>query len=62
MVVKRRVSVLHPYECSGAVGALFAARKLEPEHAEYGESVRLELDLPVRGHGRDGILGINSGF
>ena len=47
VVVTREVAFEHPYECSGAVQGLLAARGLAPRSAEYGASVRLVLSVPV---------------
>jgi uncharacterized YigZ family protein len=46
LVVLRRVEVAYPYECSGAVDALLAARGLAPVESDYGASVRLVLEVP----------------
>jgi uncharacterized YigZ family protein len=44
----RRVRVVHPYDCAGAVQGLLSAIDLAPTDAEYGADVRLALDVPVR--------------
>ena len=41
----RRVRVRFPYACSGAVQALLASEKLEPESAEYGASVEMHFHI-----------------
>ena len=46
-VVTRRLVVTCPYECTGPVQGLLAARGLEPAEASYGEAVVLTLDVPV---------------
>jgi len=48
VVVTRRVEVEHPYECSGAVQGFVAGLGIEPSSADYGASVRLVFDVPVR--------------
>jgi uncharacterized YigZ family protein len=47
LVLKQRVELTHPYDCSGAVQGLLAARRLEPVEADYGGAVRLVLELPA---------------
>lgn len=47
VVPSRRVAIRFPYACSGAVEALLAADQLRPAAAEYGPTVRLELDVPL---------------
>lgn len=46
-VATQRVAIVHPYECSAAVQGLLAAEGLEPAGSDYGESVRLEVDVPL---------------
>jgi putative IMPACT (imprinted ancient) family translation regulator len=46
LVVMERLSIEHPYECSGAVTGLLAAWRLEPLEADYGGVVRLVLEVP----------------
>lgn len=46
VVITRRLLVEHPYDCSAAVGALFAARSITPTASTYEADVRLELQLP----------------
>lgn len=41
----RRVRLRFPYACAGAVEALLASEKLEPEQAEYGARVELWLRI-----------------
>jgi len=48
ILVTRRVNVVHPYECSGAIQGLLAAWQLEPVSATYGSDVRLAFDIPAR--------------
>jgi len=48
ILVTRRIAIEHPYECSGAVQSLLAARDLEPSSAEYGAHVALVLEVPER--------------
>jgi len=48
IVVTRRVEIEHPYECSGALAGLYAARGLEPASSAYGASVTVVLDVPER--------------
>ena len=48
VVITKRLIVNHPYECSGAVSALFAARSIVPLSAAYDAEVCLELELPER--------------
>jgi uncharacterized YigZ family protein len=46
VVVTERVSLVHGYEASSAVQAVLAAHGISPAEAEYGERVRLVLDVP----------------
>ncbi|MFT5285193.1 MAG: putative YigZ family protein [Planctomycetota bacterium] len=48
VVITKRLIIEHPYECSGAVSALFAARSIQSLSATYDAGVRLELELPER--------------
>lgn len=48
LIIKRRLAIEHPYDCSGAVQGLLAAHGLEPASADYGATVRLVLDVPER--------------
>lgn len=48
VVALRRLEIAHPWECAGAVQALVAARGLTVVASDYGESVRLALDVPER--------------
>ena len=48
VVVTRRIEVEHPYDCSGAVQGLLAARRLEPTESDYGAAVKLVLEVPER--------------
>ena len=46
VVVTERVVLEHPYDCSNAVQAVLAAEDLAPIASDYGERVRLELEVP----------------
>lgn len=46
VVVLRTLLVTHPYDCSGAVQAVLAARELEPLEAAYEADVRFRLSVP----------------
>ena len=46
VVITRRLTVEHPYDCSAAVSGLFAARSITPVGSTYDAEVRLELQLP----------------
>ncbi len=48
VIITRRVEVEHPYDCTGPIESVLAAHGLEAAGAEYGESVRFTLDVPVR--------------
>lgn len=45
--ITQRATVAFPYACTGAIERVLARFGVEPARSEYGESVRLELDLPV---------------
>ena len=47
-VVTVRLEVRFPYDCTGAVAGLLAARRMEPAASEYGAEVRMLLDVPRR--------------
>ena len=46
VAITRHLIVNHPYECSAAVSALFAARSITPTASSYDAEVQLELQLP----------------
>jgi uncharacterized YigZ family protein len=48
VAITRRFEVVHPYDCSSAMQGLFAGMGFAPRASEYGASVRLEVDVPVR--------------
>lgn len=48
VAVTRRVQVTYPYDRSGEVQGLLAASGVATVSADYGESVRLILDVPLR--------------
>jgi uncharacterized YigZ family protein len=48
VVVTRRVELEHDYDLSSAVQGLLAARSLVPVSSDYGERVRLVLEVPRR--------------
>lgn len=48
VVITRRVTLDHPYVCSGAVQGLLAAHDLTPVSARYDAEVTLVLDVPER--------------
>ena len=45
LVIRRRVTVRHPYDCSGAVQGLLAALSLEALQPVYEGDVRFELEI-----------------
>ncbi|MAB80950.1 MAG: IMPACT family protein [Planctomycetes bacterium] len=47
-VVTVALHVAFPYDCSGAVQGLLAARKIEPVSAEYSEEVRMVFEVALR--------------
>ena len=47
VVITERVLVDHDYELSSPVQAVLAKAKLTPVEADYGESVRLVLEIPI---------------
>ncbi len=48
VTITERLVLRYPYSCSGPIEGLLAAEGLEIRQAEYGEDVRVELDVPVR--------------
>jgi uncharacterized YigZ family protein len=46
--ITTRLVLTHPYDCSGEVRAVLSARNVKPATEEYGETVRLVVDLPLR--------------
>jgi len=46
--ITREIAVAYPYECSGEVQHLMTVTGISPFQAEYGESVRLRIAVPVR--------------
>jgi len=48
VAITRRLFVTHPYDCSGEVRAVLAAHGLRVAAEEYGESVKLVVDVPRR--------------
>ena len=47
VAVTRTLVVEHPYDCSGVVRRLLEIRGLKPVAAEYGETTRLRLEVPI---------------
>jgi len=47
VIITERVLVDHDYELSSPVQAVLAKAKLTPVEADYGESVRLVLEIPI---------------
>ena len=48
VVVTRRVTIVHPYECSGAIEGILSHHGLVAKDAAYGADVRFTLDVPER--------------
>lgn len=48
VVIKRRLVVVHPYDCSGTVEGLLSAHGLAPVQADYGADVELVLEVPEK--------------
>jgi len=47
VAITREMRVEHPYDCSGEIQAVLSASGLRPRVSDYGEVVRLILDVPV---------------
>lgn len=47
VLVTEHLELTYPYDCSGPVQGLLASEGLEPAAAAYGESVRIEVQVPV---------------
>ena len=47
VIITERVIVKHDYELSSPVQAVLARANLTPVEADYGESVRLVLEIPI---------------
>lgn len=48
VLVTCRIEIVHPYDCSGAIEGLFAARGIQPVSSDYGEAVTLVVEIPER--------------
>ena len=48
VILKRRLDVRFPYDCTGAVQGLLSAHGIEPASADYGAAVHMVLDVPER--------------
>ncbi|MFT5689525.1 MAG: putative YigZ family protein [Planctomycetota bacterium] len=46
VIIRRRLIVTHPYDCSGAVQGVLAAAEMTPTESEYGTDVRIVLEVP----------------
>ncbi len=46
VIIRRRLIVMYPYDCSGAGQGVLAAAEMTPVESDYGTDVRIVLEVP----------------